>query len=306
MKCWCALSTFLLSGAVIISLAQQFDIQQRPTPPQQPGKLLSSGWKTIHVYIGNETLEQSSEFFSPRSQPKSHSQVGQDQTVALLFSGKPGFFIDLAANDAVALSNTLMLERDYGWDGICVEANPGYWSRLARRRCTVVGAAVGHVDNEIVEFNAGVTQPGLKIPGQDIGVFGGIVGFDNKVRQVKKETTWSVHTAALLNVLEKTHAPPEIDYFSFDVEGAELFIAKAFPWHKYTVKLMTVEKPSKALKIVLKEKAHMVYLQTLQSPRGKFYDELWCHKTYEAEFQKKLQGWNWLPYDPDQKETYAV
>jgi hypothetical protein len=32
-----------------------------------------------------------------------------------------GFFVDLAAYDAVAYSNSYVLERDYGWSGICVE-----------------------------------------------------------------------------------------------------------------------------------------------------------------------------------------
>ena len=285
--------------------SQQFDRNQRPTPPQHPGKPLSGGWKKILVYVGNETMDRSSEFYSPRLKPKSHSQAGQDQTVAHLFDGKSGFFIDLAANDAVALSNTLMLERDYGWEGICIEANPNYWSRLARRRCTVVGAAVGKVDNEIVEFNFGLAQPGLKVPGEDNGVFGGIVGFDNKPRHVKKERSSPLHTASLLNVLEKTRAPPDIDYLSFDVEGAELFIAQSFPWDKYTVKLMTVEKPSSTFKSFLTETAHMVYLTTLQSPHGKFYDELWCNKNHEAAYQVKLEGWNWLPYSPGEAETYG-
>ena len=82
----------------------------------EPG--LSDGWKTIHVYVGNETDDPHSVFnhaYSPAHHIW-HSQVGQDKTVALLTQGAPGFFVDLAANDAVKLSNTLTLERDFGWE----------------------------------------------------------------------------------------------------------------------------------------------------------------------------------------------
>lgn len=51
-----------------------------------------------------------------------HAQAGQDRTVAkLLENQKGGFFLDLAANEPVVLSNTRTLERDYGFKGICIE-----------------------------------------------------------------------------------------------------------------------------------------------------------------------------------------
>jgi hypothetical protein len=43
----------------------------------------------------------------------------QDTWVVVLYEGKrEGFFVDLAASDAVEGSNTLALERDYGWQVI--------------------------------------------------------------------------------------------------------------------------------------------------------------------------------------------
>merc|ERR1719401_739599 len=45
-----------------------------------------------------------------------HSQVGQDWLVAsLLNCAHNGFFLDVGAHDAKFLSNTLALERDFGW-----------------------------------------------------------------------------------------------------------------------------------------------------------------------------------------------
>ena len=37
------------------------------------------------------------------------------------------YFVDLAANNATEASNTRLLERDFGWRGVCIEANPRYF-----------------------------------------------------------------------------------------------------------------------------------------------------------------------------------
>ena len=60
-----------------------------------------------------------------------HSQHGQDRVVSTLLASKHGYFIDLAASEPLMHSNTRALERDFGWNGICIEANPRYWDRFA-------------------------------------------------------------------------------------------------------------------------------------------------------------------------------
>eukprot|EP01079_Euglenida_sp_SAG-EU17-18_P004375 gene4375-4639_t len=132
-----------------------------------------SGFSHVSFYVGTG-------YAFPAS--GSHSQVGQDLLVAQVHgSKKAGFYIDLASNDAVALSNTLMLERDYQWRGVCIEANPTYFWKLASRKCHVVcgqtptplpshvAAAVGYPEDQEVNF---VFR----------GTMGGIVGkdMDNK------------------------------------------------------------------------------------------------------------------------------
>ena len=82
-----------------------------------------------------------------------HSQVLQDQVVLALHSRKRGgFFIDLAANEPTMLSNTRTLERDFGWTGICIEAQEELWRKLAAvRSCQVVGAVIAEEDG-VVQF----------------------------------------------------------------------------------------------------------------------------------------------------------
>eukprot|EP00980_Cylindrotheca_fusiformis_P008217 scaffold1736_cov127-Cylindrotheca_fusiformis.AAC.31 len=74
--------------------------------------------------------------------------------VAKLFHGKRnGYFVDLAAKDAVRISNTYALETFFGWNGICLELNSVYWGGLAYRKCHVVAAVVGNKSMDEVQFN---------------------------------------------------------------------------------------------------------------------------------------------------------
>jgi hypothetical protein len=76
------------------------------------------GWHTINVYYGDR-----SGLGANPDIDYSFAQVHQDDIVLDLI-GPNGYFIDLAANDAKDLTNTLTLER-HGWNGLCIEPNPG-------------------------------------------------------------------------------------------------------------------------------------------------------------------------------------
>ena len=47
-------------------------------------------------------------------------------TISSLFNyeNQGGYFVDLAANQALTLFNTFILEQRYHWTGPCIEANP--------------------------------------------------------------------------------------------------------------------------------------------------------------------------------------
>jgi hypothetical protein len=215
-------------------------------------------WKNILVWVEPSDV-------IPEGPPSYFSQVGQDQSVVAAFHGKrEGFFLDLAANDPVTLSNTLALERDYAWSGICIEANPQYWPRLAHRRCEVFGVVVGENDKD--QLDVALDQR---------GVYGGIVGaqFDNK----QKTSESKRRSVSLETILTRASAPFVIDYFSLDVEGAEEFIMKGFPFATYRFNLLTVERPSAVLQELLTNNSY-VYVRD----HGGFGDQMWRHATFPA------------------------
>jgi hypothetical protein len=108
---------FLQSPAVTTESSVPSRVRMRPAPADSAE---NGEWVWTAVFRGNATRP-------PHLAAQWTSQVGQDRTIAEIFDGKRGgFFLDLAANDATFLSNTLMLEQSFGWRGICVEANPGF------------------------------------------------------------------------------------------------------------------------------------------------------------------------------------
>lgn len=195
---------------------------------------------------------------------KWHSQVGQDHLVHLLLGGKKGgFFIDLAANMPILISNSRSLERDHQWNGLCIEANPRFHPALMERRsCVVVGAAIAKEERETRFVNR--------------GPFGGLLGngFDNG-----NETrhSFAVRTVQFGRVLRELAVPPTIDYMSLDVEGAELEVMDSFPWRHHTISILSVERPKPALRELLVQHEYSHFCST-----GHFGEELWMHSSVRA------------------------
>lgn len=192
----------------------------------------TEGWKPIDVFYGDHDILQTK---------GRGSQCKQDYLVASLFKEKKGgFFLDLAANDAVNLSNTYKLEALHDWTGICVEPNPMYWQNLAHRKCHVAAAVVGKERMERVKFRMY----------RDMwrrGASGGIEDFIDPNIPKSNERPDILYTVPIKEVLERYHAPYLIDYLSLDIEGAEYLVMKDFPFSDYKFKVMTVERPSQEL-----------------------------------------------------------
>jgi hypothetical protein len=217
----------------------------------------NQGWKSVDVFYGNTQDPEN-------INRKWYSQWKQDSVViGLLRNKREGFFIDLAANDARKLSNTYALERRYGWRGLCIEPNPEYWFDLSRfRTCKVVAAIVGRDRMEAIKFNYR-------------GVYGGInrEGFDNG--EAYKTESIPAFTVPLKEVLERTDTPHVIDYLSLDVEGAETYIMKNFPFSSYRIKIMTVERPDKELQEHLEANGF-----NLMGNVSHFGESLWIHNDF--------------------------
>jgi hypothetical protein len=227
------------------------------------------GWHSIHVYYGTrEPLPP------PTTGDKwgNYSQAGQDRIIMTLTQeyqkilpaydqDRQFYFVDLASNDALQLSNTNALEKN-NWTGLCIEPNPVYWERLAHRKCTVAAAFVGSRDLQPV--NVSLANKAM----------GGIVGadMDNKPRvgiEYKQK-----YTTALRSVFLRFRVPHDIDYLSLDAEGAEFIIMKDFPYDSFLFRFMTVERPKDELRSIFSSHGYE-YIQNLSA----WGETFWVHES---------------------------
>ena len=157
-----------------------------------------------------------------------NSQCGQEMFVQAALAwpadvgNRPeGYFVDLAANHAVFLSNTRTLERDAGWRGLCIEGNPTLVHELRlHRECDVMEAVV--IKGSAREVNFLVGAPGeqdgysrIAAPGERVPEVG-----RGKSKRSKYQTIVA-QGLSLESMLEQAGAPRVIDYLSLDVEGHE-------------------------------------------------------------------------------------
>jgi FkbM family methyltransferase len=142
-----------------------------------------------------------------------HGQAEQDAWVIEQHGAKPGFFIDVGAYDGVEHSNTLTLERNYGWHGICIEPQLDAFTRCQTvRSATSVMAAVSD--------RIGSCR---------------LVG-----DRVVMDLTGDIPMYTLAHLLDVLDAPP-IDYLSIDAEGMDLTVLQGHDFEQWPVHLITVE-----------------------------------------------------------------
>lgn len=168
--------------------------------------------------------------------PAFKSQLGQDKWVLEMTNNKTnGYFVEFGATDGISLSNTYVLEKSYGWDGILAEPAKVYTSDLTNNR------------NCHIDFSCVYSQSNLKINFMEteMGGLSTIASMNPNDwahnDRLNNATYYPVTTISLEDLLLKYNAPKYIDYLSIDTEGSEFEILNSFDFSKYYIKYITVE-----------------------------------------------------------------
>jgi FkbM family methyltransferase len=134
-----------------------------------------------------------------------------------------GFFVEAGACGGYLGSASIVLEREFGWKGICVEPVDEYYKGLCRRRsCATDPRCLSGTTGDLVEFLSYPDDPPR-----------------SGIRALNKNDSWAQEhgasgetttkeTVTLSDLLEQHQAPPTIHYLCLDVEGAELTILEPF------------------------------------------------------------------------------
>jgi len=163
----------------------------------------------------------------------SKSQIRQDLfALKELKLKKSGFFVEFGATDGVSLSNTYLLEKEFGYKGILAEPNPRQRKNISlERTATIVNECVWSKSGERLKF----------VDDGDLSRIGGYEKSDRLKNSIKNKSTLFVNTITLTDMLSKYNAPSLIDYLSIDTEGSEFDILSKHDFSKFKFSVITVE-----------------------------------------------------------------
>ena len=144
----------------------------------------------------------------------------------ILAQKQNGFFIEAGAHDGEHFSNTLFFELKRNYTGLLIEPSRKFDTLIQRNRkakCLNVCLATKPFPHE-VDFLDCAEIGGIK---------GEIKGWQaeevNNTAPVIKATCLPLYT--ILSAVGN----PVVDYFSLDIEGAELAVLKTIPWDKISL-----------------------------------------------------------------------
>lgn len=175
-----------------------------------------------------------------------YSQIGQDKYYIENISNnkKNGIFLDIGANDGIYESNTATLEFDYGWSGVCVEANPYLIDqlKLSRPNSKVINCAAwresGTLELEISHTNCNSIRGDLLSRIKHLTInqnyFQNHFDKDTEIIEVVSKTITEIVTESLTS-------PYHIDYMSLDIEGAELEALQGINFSLINIDFMSIE-----------------------------------------------------------------
>ncbi len=168
--------------------------------------------------------------------PHSHAQLLQDLFVLHRTGSKRnGYFVEFGATDGVDLSNTCMLERRHGWNGILAEPYPVWHAALAANRRAAI-------DHRCVWTASGEQMAFVAAHAPELGSLRAYADDDvHAARRTADASEIQVDTVSLVDLLEQHGAPRDIDYLSVDTEGSELDILSAFDFSRYRIRIISVE-----------------------------------------------------------------
>lgn len=165
-------------------------------------------------------------------------QLGQDAWILGACGEEPGFFLEIGGGKARELSNTYNLQFFANWSGVIVEPLPTYAAMHRDERFSesvaVIEAAVSDRDGIALLVQNGELSSLVEHHQRD-----GHAG--SRVKALHETGGIQVRSISPQTLALEGRLPSVIDFFSVDVEGAELDILCNFPWSEVHVRFACVE-----------------------------------------------------------------
>lgn len=166
---------------------------------------------------------------------QSRAQLHQDLFAYAISGAKQnGYFVEFGATNGEELSNSWLLEKQFGWSGILAEPARVWHSALRANRSAIIETdCVWNTTGDSLEF--------LEVSAAVLSTVAKHAD-DNLHRERRRNSTrYQVTTVSLSDMLDRHGAPSLIDFLSIDTEGSEYDILQAFDFSRYSFSCIAVE-----------------------------------------------------------------
>lgn len=165
----------------------------------------------------------------------SHAQLRQDLFVLSQVGLKSnGYFVEFGATNGIDLSNTYMLEKQFGWTGILAEPGKCWHQELTDNRDAVI-------ETKCVWSESGASLQFRETNTPELSTIDSYSSHDHHSLSRKEGSVYEVTTISLNDLLDKHNAPSIVDYLSIDTEGSEFEILKNFDFSHRQISVITCE-----------------------------------------------------------------
>lgn len=164
----------------------------------------------------------------------SKAQLLQDLLAAYFSNKNQGYFVEFGSTDGVEFSNTYLLEKKFGWNGILAEPARVWIKDLQKNRSA-------HLSFECVFAESGLILDFQESSTRTLSSLSQFTGQDLHAIQRQKGKMYKVRTVTLLDLLNQFHAPRFIDFLSIDTEGSEFEIIENFDFSSYNFGFICIE-----------------------------------------------------------------
>ncbi|SEI14500.1 methyltransferase, FkbM family [Methylobacterium sp. 275MFSha3.1] len=173
--------------------------------------------------------------FAAKHAAYSNSQVLQDLWVLYETGEKrEGYFVEFGICDGRTLSNTLLLEKMFGWQGAVAEPGRIWHKKLyANRSC--------YISNKCIYKEGGLSLSFHETDVTELSTLDSFTDVDFQSSHRTGGARYDVETISLSDFLAAAKAPRNIDYMSVDIEGGEFDVLNSFDFSEYNIKLLSIE-----------------------------------------------------------------
>jgi len=195
---------------------------------------------------------------------KFFSQQDEDAAIFNMFfrDQRDGTYLELGALDGTLYSNTRFLEETMGWSGVLIEASPPSYEKLAKSR----------FERNILVNRAVCPKKGL-VEFLGIDAMAGMVNTMPENLKTHNSGSQMVECEPLRDILHRS-GTTHIDFWSLDVEGAELGVLQSMDW-SISVHILLIERNVNDIDIEV-----LLVAKGFEYVREQRGNRMWAHSTF--------------------------